>query len=249
MNLLLLDADELDDRGRVRLSDRRAEHLRRVLKVTPGQRLRGGLVRGARASVEVCDIHADGSVDLCVEPDPTTPPAPPDLDLVVALPRPQVLHRVLQFAAAMGIRRLDLIAAWRVEKSYFGSPSVTPPSLERHLRLGAEQGATTWVPEVAVHHRFRAFLETLGASKSLRLVTHPGEPLLEAVVPRTLAADGRMQIAIGPEGGWIDREVASFAENGFRPAALGPWILRVEAALIAVLAQIDLLRRTRPTAG
>lgn len=249
MNLLLIDATELDGRGQVRLSDRRAEHLRRVLKVTPGQRLRGGLVRGPRASIEVCTVHPDGSVDVRVEPEQASPSPPPRLDLIVALPRPQVLHRVLQFSAAMGIRHLDLIAAWRVEKSYFGSPSVTPTSLERHLRLGAEQGATTWVPEVAVHHRFLPFLDSLEPSDALRLVAHPGEPLLEAVFPPDFADDARMQIAIGPEGGWIDREVASFTECGFRPASLGPWILRVEAAMIAVLAQVDLLRRTRPTPG
>jgi RsmE family RNA methyltransferase len=253
MNLLLLDAAEVDDRGYARLTDRRAEHLRRVLKVTPGQVLRGGLVRGPRAAIEVCAVREDGAVDVRVADQEPSPP-PPRLDLIVALPRPQVLHRVLQFAAAMGARRLDLIAAWRVEKSFFASPSVKSESLARHVRLGAEQGATTWVPEVTVHHRFLPFLDTLGDRPTARLVAHPGAPLLESVWSTILGkdpvdTDPSLLVAIGPEGGWIDREIASFRDAGFVPASLGPWVLRVEAALVAVLAQVDLLRRRRPTAS
>jgi 16S rRNA (uracil1498-N3)-methyltransferase len=50
-------------------------------------------------------------------------------------------------------------------------------------------------------------------------------------------------IAIGPEGGWIDRELDSFAARGFTAVRLGAPILRVEAAVTAALAQITLLRR------
>jgi hypothetical protein len=58
-----------------------------------------------------------------------------------------------------------------------------------------------------------------------------------------------VEIAIGPEGGWIDRELETFQEAGFQPVRLGPWILRVETAVTAALAQIELLRRVVQAGG
>ena len=54
---------------------------------------------------------------------------------------------------------------------------------------------------------------------------------------------GPVTLAIGPEGGWIDRELASLAGLGFRAVRLGAAVLRADTAVAALLAQIDLLRR------
>ncbi len=246
MNLLLLDAEEVGEDGKVHLVDRRAEHLRNILRVTPGRTLRAGIVRGRRLGATVVAVDRK-SVTVVVEPveeDKRSKPQRPPVSLVVALPRPQVLHRVLQFAAAMEIGRIDLVAAWRVEKSFFSSPSLKPEMLERHLRLGAEQGATTLIPEIAVHQRLVTFIEGLpDPADDLRLIAHPdlAQPLDQAWQP-----DWHVRpctLAIGPEGGWIDREITSWRATGFLPVQLGPWILRVEAAVVSVLSQLDLLRR------
>ena len=50
-------------------------------------------------------------------------------------------------------------------------------------------------------------------------------------------------LAIGPEGGWIQREVDTFIARGFTPITLGVPILRVETAVAAALGQLVLLRR------
>jgi RsmE family RNA methyltransferase len=50
-------------------------------------------------------------------------------------------------------------------------------------------------------------------------------------------------LAIGPDGGWIDREIASFSELGFAPVSIGSAVLRVEAAVAALLSEVALLRR------
>ena len=249
MNLLLLDPEEISDSGEVVLTDRRAKHLRNIVRVTPGRPLRAGIVRGPRLDATVTAVDRQ-SVTVAVVPTPGEPLEPdgPAVSLVIALPRPQVLHRVLQFAAAMNIKSLDLIAAWRVEKSFFGSPSLRPENLERQLRLGAEQGATTWIPDVAIHPRFAPFLETWTAeTDAVQLIAHPGEgahPLEQVWQPawRTRPC----VLAVGPEGGWIPREVQAWNQVGFQPVHLGPWVLRVEAAVVSLLSQLDLLRRLTP---
>ncbi|RMH15152.1 MAG: 16S rRNA (uracil(1498)-N(3))-methyltransferase [Acidobacteria bacterium] len=242
MNLLLLDAGEIDAAGRVRLTGRRADHLRKVLRVTPGRTLRAGVVRGPLGRATVTAV-APEAVELEVVVAAASPP-PPRLELIVALPRPQVLHRVLQFATAMGVRRIDLINAWRVEKSFFASPSLEPARIDRQVRLGAEQGMTTWLPEVALHRRLVPFADALAARPAPRhrLLAEPASPPLAEVWPAA-TEDGDLALAIGPEGGWIEREVETFRAAGFTPASLGPWVLRVEAAVVAALAEVELLRR------
>ena len=45
-------------------------------------------------------------------------------------------------------------------------------------------------------------------------------------------------LAVGPEGGWTDEEVARLEEKGFVRMSLGPRILRTDTALIALLSRL-----------
>jgi 16S rRNA (uracil1498-N3)-methyltransferase len=248
MNLLLLDPEELDGEGRVAIAGRRAAHLLNVLQVTPGAHVRAGVVRGSLGTATVL-AAADGRVELRVEID--GPPEPePNLDLVLALPRPKVLSRVLQTVAAWGVRRVDLVNAWRVERAYFSSPRLATAALAQDVRLGCEQGGGTWLPDVVVHPRLVPFLaEHLGPrlaahEPSHRLLAHPrvGRYLEDVVGTNALS---RVVVAVGPEGGFVERELASFGELGFLSFSLGPRVLRVEAAASAIFAELALLGRRR----
>ncbi len=243
MNLLLLEPGEISAGGTVRLAGRRARHLLKVLRVEPGRELRLGVLGGGKGTGQVRSV-TESEVELVAEVG-EEPPAAPWIDLIVALPRPAVLHRVLQTVAAMGVGRLDLTAAWRVEKSFFGSPSLAEDQIHRHLVLGAEQGMVTRLPEVRLHRLLVPFVRELEARPvpPHGLLAHPGaaEPF-EGAFPK----GGRIEIAIGPEGGWIDREIATFEQAGFASFSLGPWILRSEAAVTSALAQAELLRRIAP---
>jgi 16S rRNA (uracil1498-N3)-methyltransferase len=157
------------------------------------------------------------------------------------VPRPKVLSRVLQTLGTLGVARLDLVNAWRVEKSYFGSPALAPAAIRQALVLGAEQGGTTWLPDVTVHPRLMAYLDAPPVEPKLRVVAHPAATRqLEAVLP-----PGRVRclVALGPEGGWIGREVATFEARGFTAVTLGAPILRTELAVAVTLGQLALLER------
>ncbi len=240
MNLLLLDNAEISAGGTARLRGRRARHLLEVLRVEPGRELRLGVLGGGRGVGRVLAITGE-VVELAVEVGDEAPRRP-WIDLIVALPRPAVLHRVLQTAAAMAVGSLDLTTAWRVEKSFFSSPALADEAIHRHLLLGAEQGMVTRLPEVRLHRLLVPFVRELEArlDPPRRLLAHPqaAEPMEAA-----FAASGRVEIAIGPEGGWIDREIETFQQAGFAPFHLGPWILRSETAVTSALAQAELLRR------
>lgn len=261
MNLLLLESAELvpgeDGLFTARLADRRAEHVATVLKAEPGQEIRVGVIAenedarwpaGARGAGRVLASSAALlALEVTLEA-AAPPPLLPRVDLALALPRPQGLHRILQAATVMEVGRIDLFRSYRVEKSYFSSPSLRPEEIRRQLLLGAEQGLRTRLPPVAIHPRLRPLLDDPGLLRpgETGLLAHPGGLPIETVEGLGAAGDGvRRVLAVGPEGGFVDHEVEAFAARGFVAVDLGPWVLRTETAVIAALAQLGLLARAR----
>lgn len=242
MNLLLVEPGELAG-GVVVIGDRRAAHLRDVLGATVGTRVRAGVIGGALGTGEVvADDGAAFTLRLVLD---GPVPAPLPIDLVLAIPRPKVLTRTIEAAAAFGVARIDLTNSWRVDKSYLSSPRLALAALAAAARLGAEQGVTTHLPAIAVHRRLMPLLDERWPADTApgggtKLIAHPGAPPIERVVGD---ARGPITLAIGPEGGWIEREVETFVARGFAPVSLGAPVLRVETAAAAALGQLLLLRR------
>lgn len=241
MNLILIHSNEIRD-GIAVLTDRRARHLSKVLHTQSGDTLRVGLLGGLLGRGLVREISRERVV---LEVTCDTPPPPPSrLGLILALPRPIMLNRVLSQAASLGIKRIFLVNAARVEKSFFSASALAPAALEERLRLGLEQGIDTVMPEVTIHPRFRPFvgdhLPALTAEFPTGLLAHPAAT---ATLAQQLSPPpaGQVLLAIGPEGGWVDFEVAQFRSRGFRGFSLGPRILRVDTAVPALLAQVELL--------
>lgn len=239
MNLILLQPAEVQA-CQVRLTDRRADHLKKILKVQIGDTVRVGIV-GGMMGLGIVSAIARAEIVLQVTID-TPPPAKLGLKLILALPRPIMLKRVLAQAAALGVSHIFLINASRVEKSFFEASPVKDCSFLPYLENGLEQAMDTILPTVSVHPRFKPFIEdvipTLAASS--KLIAHPqGEATLAELASTTKTPEPTL-LAIGPEGGWIDYEINRFQEAAFQSFSLGPRILRVDTAVPAIIAQIDL---------
>ena len=234
MNLVLLLPEDLVAPDRARLTGRRLTHVREVHRATVGGELAVGLLGGAMGRGRVLRLDAE-ALELTFVLDQAPPPKLP-LTLVIALPRPKVLNRVVAAAASLGAARLVLLNAWKVEKAYWASPRLRPESLREQLLLGLEQAKDTVLPELQLARLFRPFVEDELpglVGQGTGLVAHPGaggETLKLLVAPITLA--------IGPEGGWIDAELQSLLRAGLRPLDLGPRILRTETALAALVGRL-----------
>ena len=185
MNLLLLEPSEVERGAEPWLSGRRAAHLLDVLRVAAGARLPAGVQGGRMGVAEVVAIRGrEVQVRLRLDRDP---PPPSPVSLVVGMPRPKVLSRLLQAVAAAGVKRLVLLGGWRVERAYFGSPVLEPAAIDAELRLGLEQGRDTVLPEVRVRRLVKPFVEDeldgLFPAAN-RLLAHEGERVpLEARAP------------------------------------------------------------------
>ena len=234
MNLLLLEQGDFVAADRVRLGDRRLTHLHEVHRAEVGETLRVGLLGGQMGSGRLLHLTAD-EAELQVALD-QPPPAKLPVTLLLALPRPKMLRRVLQTVATMGVPRLVLLNSYRVEKSFWQTPFLEPAAIREQLILGLEQARDTVLPEVLIEKRFKPFVEDrlpALAAGSLGLVGHPGD---HPPCPRALSEP--VTLAIGPEGGWIPYEVDRLAAAGLQPVQLGERILRVETAVSALLARL-----------
>lgn len=204
-----------------------------MLHARAGSTVKVGVLHGNRGTAEVVGAS---EVELVLKATLNEPPPPrANADLVLAMPRPKQLKRVLAGAASMGVNRVVLLNAAKVEKSYFDSKVLDPAFLGHLVRLGLEQARDTVPPELIVKERFRPFVEDeldgWCGPDALRLLAH-GESA--DAVPRR-AAGQRAVLAVGPEGGWTPFELDLLQKVRFRPVTLGPRPLRVEVAVPALL--------------
>jgi RsmE family RNA methyltransferase len=234
VNLIVLHSDDFIGEGVVRLTGRRADHVLTVHRAAPGEALRVGLLNGKIGTGVVRNPEGTGlamSVTLSVDPPPPVP-----VTLLLALPRPKVFRRVLQCVTSMGIKRIALFGAFRVEKSYWKSPWLDPDELRNQMVLGLEQACDTVLPEVTLHPYFKPFVEDvipLLTKGTRKLVAHPGRSgFCPAAIPVPVS------LAIGPEGGFTDYEIERLSGAGFEPVTLGQRILRTEQAVPALLGRL-----------
>ena len=239
MNLLLLEPGEIAGNETV-LTGRRAEHLLRVLGVVPGDTVRVGVVGGRLGSGRVLAADA-GAVRLAVSLEREVP-ADLHLELILALPRPIMLQRILKQGTVLGVRRFHLIRSRRVEKSFFHSPVLEPGKMRVLLLEGMEQAMDTRLPEVTLHHQFRPFVEEVLPTLTGRgLIAHPGVSDTLTTLPLGHDPGEPLLLAVGPEGGWSEYELERFVDAGFHPFSMGERILHVDTAVVALLAQLRLL--------
>lgn len=236
MNLLLLRPSEVGPDGVVTLRDRRLAHARDVLRTGPGDTVSVG-VRGGQLGLGTVVEQTREALTLSVtltEP----PPARPGIDLLLAIPRPKALKRVIPAVASLGVDRVVLLNAARVEKSYFDAKVLTAETLDALVDLGLEQAKDTIPPRIEIRERFKPFvedeLEAWAPPGALRLVPHPTAATPAGPMPPTQ----RLVIAIGPDGGWVPFEVDLLARHGFAPISLGARVLRGEVAVPAVIAAL-----------
>jgi RsmE family RNA methyltransferase len=226
MNLIILYNEDIHN-GVAQITGRRLEHILSFIKPSVGDTLKAGILNGLTGEGTVTEIRSDRlALTLSLH---DSPPAPLPLKLIIAMPRPKVLNRVIQHAASMGVKEIYIIKTWRVEKSYWESPMLEDDNLHRQMIAGLEQGKDTILPKIEIRKRFKPFVEDelpAIAEGGLALVAHPA-----AINPCPRNISSPVTLAIGPEGGFIPYEVDALINTGFKPVSLGERVLRVETAV------------------
>jgi RsmE family RNA methyltransferase len=235
MNLILLFQDDfIDNTGVARLQGRRLRHVLEVHRASVGDELCVGILNGQIGSGKVALLNQSVlEMEVRLE---RAPPAALPLTLILALPRPKVLRRVLRSVSSLGVKKIILLNCFRVEKSFWQSPFLNESSVKEQLVLGLEQARDTVLPEVLLRPLFKPFVEDeLPAviNGTLPLVAHP-----HATAPCPRDLKGVVTLAIGPEGGFIPYEIEKLVACGFDSIQMGERILSGETAVPALIARL-----------
>ena len=238
MNRILFTAEEVRPDGRVELGDFRAVHIRDVLHAKAGDIIRTGVINGPIGTSVVKRVTEDG-VTLSAYHDETAPE--PWMDLILAAPRPKVMRRLWAQLTALGVGRIVILSAFRVERYYFSSHWLVPEHYTPLLVKGLMQAGASRLPEVTIKPWFKAFIQDdldamFPEPGTIRLVAHPGGE--ERNPARGLPEWKRPLLAVGPEGGWSDYELQMFADKNFLPYSLGERTLATDTAAIALIAAL-----------
>jgi 16S rRNA (uracil1498-N3)-methyltransferase len=228
---------------RVTLSGPEAHHLIHVMRATPGTRVTlfdGG---GDEFSAAV-DRVGRADVELSISSrESVSRELPFDLTLGVALPKGDRQKWLVEKAVELGVTR---IVPLRTQRGVAQPVEQALVRLRRAVIEASKQCGRNRLLQIDQPRSWPDFVAD-AAGMSCRLVAHPGgetKPTCGAGVSPAWAAgtvapqSGNVCLAVGPEGGFADEEVALAVAGGWHTVDLGPRILRVETAALLLAAVI-----------
>lgn len=233
MNIVLLDPRQTQSETWTITSKRQLEHLNNHVGVQVGDTLKVGIREGKRYLTEIVNVSENAIEIKPIEQQGV--PAKLPVTLIVAMPRPKVLRRLIMDAVTLGVEKIILLHSYRVDKSYWQTPFLQ--QLEHYVTLGLEQAGDTIAPQIEQHKRFKPFVEdilpTLITQEKPAFVAHP---YVTAKMP--CAINHACTIIIGPEGGFIPYEIDLLVKNGCQAVSLGNRIIRTETVIAYALGRL-----------
>jgi 16S rRNA (uracil1498-N3)-methyltransferase len=229
VNLILFQPHEID--RPLPRSDRRAEHILRVLRRAVGDTFDVGLVNGPRGKATLAAAAPDALTLTFTWG--ASPPPPEPLTLLVGLPRPQTARDILRDATTLGVGALHFVRTEKAEASYAQSTLWSSGEWQRHVIAGAEQAFVTRIPDVTFGRRLDEVLTTLPAAAIHLALDNYESP--QPLRDFDASPERHHVLALGAERGWSTHERQLLRTQKFRFVHLGERVLRTETAVIAAL--------------
>lgn len=254
MNIVLLPEDAANKQQVVIDDKAQVAHIHKVLGLGVGDTLKIGVLSGnigtavieqmlpvLECSNDVSTQHSNkanqktvvSSIVLSHIQCDGLPPPKLDLTVILALPRPKVLRRLIMDMTAIGVKHIVLVNSYRSDKSYWQSPMLK--RLDEFVQEGLQQGVDTVAPTISLRKRFKPFVEDELSQWTQSQTAVVAHPYAEQSLRNFEQQQEQPQIlCIGAEGGWIDYEIDLLTANGCHTVSLGRRILRTEAAVNAL---------------
>ena len=234
MNCILLpkNAKSINDPEQV-------THIKEILKSKVGDSLTVGEMGGYIGKAIISQINKNEVLltDIILD---KKPPAKLDLTVVLALPRPKVLRRLIMDMTSLGVNKLIIVNSYRSQKSYWQSPLLN--RIDEFVFEGLQQAIDTVPPVIEFKKRFKPFVED--DFPALLLDENGDKEEGNAVIAHPYASQSWKAynkdtmpkvLCIGAEGGWIDYEVDLLCQHGCTSVSLGQRILRTETVVNVLL--------------
>ena len=176
------------------------------------------------------------------------PSAAPKITLALAIFKFDRMEWAIEKCTEIGVARIVPVIARRSDAHLAAAAVKRQERWQRIVRQASEQSRRSAPPEIAAPVKVKdlAAPGVLPAGALTRVVL--AESLAESEEDTRLgdileSQPTEVALAVGPEGGWADEELAWFRETGWVAASLGNTILRAEtAAIVATALALDALR-------
>lgn len=232
-------------------NDYRYQHITNILKLQSQDHIRCGIINYGILNSTIININ-DQYIDISLgnknDIESTSLINIPNIDLILAIPRPLRLEKLLSVISCIGISKLILIGCKKVQKDYFGSHLLrSEKEMKKHLIEGLSQAEVDIrLPELVIEKDFRSFIKQIDELYPLesthRILTHPIIPFtslnslrLFETLENVKYTKEKLVIVIGPEGGWDESEIEIFVNNQFHIVNAGNRILRTDMAVPVLL--------------
>jgi 16S rRNA (uracil1498-N3)-methyltransferase len=203
-----------------------ARHLIRVRRVAVGELVELFDGRGTAYRARVESLGRDRAVLTIEEPAEADRTPRFSLTLATAVPKGERFDWLVEKATELGVARLIPLVT---ERSVVDPRSAKLDRLRRLIVEASKQCRRNRLMDLEPPKAWNALV--VSATETSRLIAHPGGPGM--VSAGLLPGSGSAILAIGPEGGFAEGEVARAVEAGWRPVGLGSTILRIETAALA----------------
>jgi 16S rRNA (uracil1498-N3)-methyltransferase len=216
------------------LTGEHASHLSRVLRAQIGQEFDIGcgdvVRRGKVASI------SDDRVEFVLG-DEVAAKGAADLTLVLAIFKFDRMEWAIEKCTEIGVARIIPVVARRTDAHLAAAAAKRHERWQRMVRQAAEQSRRAAPPEISVPIKVKELSSASGPHIVLA-ESEAGKMLRDVLQPSASEA----VLAVGPEGGWADEELAWFRDSGWTTASLGNTILRAEtAAIVATALAVEIL--------
>ncbi|OIQ02422.1 MAG: 16S rRNA (uracil(1498)-N(3))-methyltransferase [Zetaproteobacteria bacterium CG06_land_8_20_14_3_00_59_53] len=230
---IYLDA-ELHPGQEVVIPADQAHYLRHVMRLNSGDMLTifNGLGGESLASISgLAKTYASCRIESC---DAVNRELPFGVHIIQCANKSEKIETVLQKCTELGAAGFQIAAS---ERSQFRLPEAKREArLERWQKIiieAAEQSGRTAIPSLAYRN---SLADVQWQPQAFAL--HPVAALPFSAVRGDIASAAGISLAIGPEGGFSERDLQLLRAAGCRTLSFGPRIMRTETAAPALLAGI-----------
>src|SRR5579863_113040 len=215
-----------------------ADHLIRVLRARVGQDFdiaTGAVVRRGRITSLTNDrVEFELAEEISTS-------GLPQITLLLAVFKFDRMEWAIEKCTELGVSRIIPVIAQRTDAHLASASAKRVERWQRIARQASEQSRRAAPPEIVTPIKLS---ESLSFLESTRIVLAESEDhtlLRDVLVSHMAGAAAKSEqfvLAIGPEGGWTEDELAAFQRAGWISASLGDTILRAETAAIAATAVV-----------
>lgn len=218
-----------------------AHHLGHVLRAQPGQLYE--LSDGNSAWLARIETVARNRVEFALLEQLAAPQRGVETTLLLSIVKFDAFEWAIEKATELGVSRIVPLAADRSEKGLLAAATKRSQRWQKILLESSQQSRRLRVPLLDDPVKPAQAFAAQSANVRLVLSERSDAPSIRTVLGRVSDASNAnpatAALAIGPEGGWTDDELASARSCGFQEASLGQLILRTETTVIAALSSLN----------